>query len=253
MFKVLKLEKKNHIATLTLDLPEKRNAQTPEMTAEFVAAVDQIKDDADVHVAVLTATGSVFCAGGDLHQLQAQLDWEADANRHEMGSFYRKWLSLLRLDIPTIAAIGGHAVGAGLGMTLSCDLRYAADTAKLGFTYINLGLMPGMGSTHLLPALVGESRAAELLLTGKMITAAEAETIGLVNKALPAGQLLSEVMAIAENIASKSPVSTRMLKRTLTRARLNQMESALDHEAIAQAVSFGSKEMRDGVAALIKK
>jgi enoyl-CoA hydratase len=246
----LTLEQRDGVAVLTLNNPARRNAMTPELTAEFPRAIAAIRADDGVRALVLTGSGSTFCAGGDLATLEQQLDWTPDRNRRFMGDFYRAYLSVLQVDVPVIAALNGHAIGAGLSMALGCDLRFAAEGIRLGFTYLNLGLHPGMGTTHLLPQVVGQAAAADLVFTGRLIGPEEALQIGLVSRVLPAGQLLPTSLAVAQEIAAKTPSGVRLAKRALVQPKLTGLEAALDYEATAQMTSFGSPEMRAALAQL---
>jgi enoyl-CoA hydratase/carnithine racemase len=250
MFTALTLERSDGVAVLTLDNPRKRNAMTPELTEEFPRAVEEIRHDAAVRAVILTNTGSTFCAGGDLGTLEAQLDWTPEENRRFMGDFYRSYLSILRVDVPTIAALNGHAIGAGLAMALGCDLRFASEQAKLGVTFLNLGLHPGMGTTHLLPQAVGYAHAADLIFTCRLVSAAEALQMGLVSRVLPPDQLLDAARDAAREIAARPTSGVRMAKRALVRRKLEGLESALDYEATAQMGSFSSPEMREAIAKL---
>lgn len=248
MFSTLRLEVAEGIAVLTLNNPDKRNAMTPELTREFPAAIARVRSDPAVRVLVLTNTGSVFCAGGDLRTLEEQLERDPEDNRRFMSEFYRQYLCVLHVDVPTIAAIGGHAIGAGLSFALGCDLRFAAETARLGTTYLNIGLHPGMGTTHLLPQAVGYAHAADLMFTCRLVSGAEAVHIGLVSRVLPADQLMAQTMAVAREIAAKSASGLRMAKRAIVQQKLAGLEAALDYEATAQMSSFASAEMREAIA-----
>jgi enoyl-CoA hydratase len=250
MYSTLRLEQLDGVAILTLDNSDKRNAMTPELTAEFPRAIEAIRKDDGVRALVLTNTGPVFCAGGDLRTIEQQLDWTPEQNRRFMGDFYRSYLGILQVDVPTIAALNGHAIGAGLSMALGCDLRFASDRARLGVTYLNLGLHPGMGTTHLLPQMVGYAHAADMIFTGRLVDAEEALRIGLVSRVLSADQLLEASLAVAREIASKSPSGVRMAKRAIVQQKLAGLEAALDYEATAQMGSFASPEMRHAIAAL---
>jgi enoyl-CoA hydratase/carnithine racemase len=246
----LQLERRDGVAILTLSNPEKRNAMTPELTEEFPRAIAEIRADAQVRVLVLTNTGSVFCAGGDLRTLERQLDWTPEENRRFMSDFYRAYLSILQVEVPTIAALNGHAIGAGLSVALACDLRFASDAARLGFTYLNLGLHPGMGTTHLLPGVVGYANAADLIFTGRLVEAAEGLQMGLVSRVFSSERLLEATLEVAREIASKSTSGVRMAKRALVQQKLTGLEAGLDYEATAQMSSFASPEMREAVARL---
>lgn len=250
MYQTLTVTKDGPIATLMLNQPERRNAMSQRMAEEFPQAVAALRDDPALQVVVLTGAGKAFCAGGDLDDLFAQTDWPAERIRQHMGRFYRAFLSIIDLPVPTIAAINGAAIGAGYAVALACDLRYAAQGAKLGTTYINIGLFPGMGATHLLPYHAGHAVAAEMLLTGRLLSAEEAVPLGLVNRAVPAERLLAEVYDVAREIAQKSPSAVRGVKDVLRRRMQVGLERALDVEALSQTISFGSQEMKDILAGL---
>lgn len=242
-YETLRLEGRDSVAVLTLNQPEKRNAMTPDLTREYAAALDEVARRPEWRALVITGTGPAFCAGGDLAMLERMLGQEPDDNRREMGTFYRIWLAPLRLDVPAIAAINGHAIGAGAAFTLGCDLRLLAEGARIGFNFLKLGLHPGMGVTHLLPQTVGAAVAADLLLTGRLAGAGEALALGLVNEVLPREGLLDRALAIAAEIAAQPPGALRMTRRALVRAKLDGLEAALDYEATAQAHSYASAEM----------
>lgn len=164
-----------------------------------------------------------------------------EENRLNMLSFYRAFLGIRSLGIPVIAAINGHAIGAGLCLACGCDIRIASNGAKLGFPFVQLGLYPGMGATYLLSAVVGQAKASELLLTGRLIDAAEAFAIGLVSAIVPHEEITARALKIAEEIASASPETIRQLLPAL-RTPAQTLEDALSREAMAQAVSYASVE-----------
>ncbi|MDP9373354.1 MAG: enoyl-CoA hydratase/isomerase family protein [Chloroflexota bacterium] len=252
-YQALRLERREGVALLTLNRPERRNAMTPELTQELPRALDEIRRDGEARALVITGTGSVFCAGGDLAMLGRMLEQPPEQNRREMGAFYRTYLDVLNLDVPAIAALNGHAVGAGAAFTLGCDIRLIAAGATIGFTFLNLGLHPGMGTTHLLPQVVGSAHAAELIFTGRMVGAEEALAMGLVSRIVPPDRLLDEALALAAEMAAKPPSGVRMAKRALARPKIEGLEAALDYEAAAQMTSYASPEMREAFAALARK
>jgi enoyl-CoA hydratase len=166
-----------------------------------------------------------------------------------MRGYYDRYLSLLRLSVPTIAAVHGHAVGGGLALALACDLRYAADDARLSVNFARLGLHPGMASTLTLPRAIGAARALELFYTGRVVSGREAEAIGLVNRAVPRGELLSTALDTARSIAASSPLVVRMLKRAVYQGLESAVTAAVEYEAFCQAITFGSEDLREGLAA----
>ncbi len=170
------------VARLVLDNPAQRNAMSEEMTASWVAAIDALAADRSVRVVVVTGEGTSFCSGGNTGWIASEPDAGVDHLRTRMMAFYRAWLSIRKLEVPTIAAVNGPAIGAGLCLALACDIRYAAEGAKLGAPFVKLGMNPGMAATYLLPNAVGEANARELLLTGRTVQAEEARQLGLVSR-----------------------------------------------------------------------
>jgi len=168
------------IALVKLNRPSSLNAMTVRMGEQFLSAMQSLSADPSLRVVVLTGEGTAFSAGGDLDFLLARCDSAAYDNSREMRGFYARFLSLLQLPVPIIAAIHGPAIGAGACVAAACDLRVAAKTTDIGFTFSKLGLHPGMGATHTLPRLVGMQHAARLLLTGDIIKGEKAAQMGLV-------------------------------------------------------------------------
>ncbi len=239
------------IARLTLNEPDKANVMSPEMAPEFEAAVAEIKAHAETRVVLLTGKGKAFSGGGRLEMIEELGRGAWSRNREYMLQFYNRYLSLLQLDVPVVAAINGAAVGAGLLVALSADIRIASETAKMGVNFLKIGLHPGLGGTYTLPLLIGYPRAAELFYTGKLITGREAEAMGLVNRAVPAESVLTEALAMCEEIAANAPVATRVLKRNLRNRIFRELQAALDDEAAAQA--GGGEEILEGIASVREK
>src|SRR6476659_6336013 len=185
------------VAVLTLDNPDQRNAMSDEMTASWVAAVDDLAADRDLRAVVVTGAGSAFCSGGNTGWIASEPDATVDHLRTRMVAFYRAWLSIRRLEVPTIAAVNGPAIGAGLCVALACDIRYAARGARLGAPFVKLGMHAGMAATYLLPNVVGEAHARDLLLTGRLVDAEEALRLGLVSRVIEPAAFGDEVLAAA--------------------------------------------------------
>ncbi|RAY13324.1 enoyl-CoA hydratase/isomerase family protein [Actinomadura craniellae] len=237
------------IAVLTLNAPERRNAMSDEMTAAWTEAMAGLRTDPDLRCVVVTGAGTAFTSGGDLSWIGEGNALEVPALRDRMLRFYRDWLEIRRLEVPTIAAINGHAVGAGLCLALACDLRYAAAGAKLLAPFTALGLHPGMSATWLLPEVAGLPLAREMLFTGRAVTGAQAETYGLVNRAVPDGEALTEALSVAADIAVKAPIATRLTKVALAGGGHADMETALRWESLAQPVTMASQDLLEGLAA----
>ncbi len=237
------------ISKITLNRPEKHNAMTAEMGAAFSDAVDRINEASEPRVVLIEGAGRAFCAGGDFSLIEGNSKKSAEENRRTMPEFYWSFLSVTRLRVPSIAVLHGAAVGAGLCLSAACDLRLAAKEAKLGANFVRVGLHPGMGATWLLPRLVGPAVAAELLLTGKLVSGEEAERIGLVNVAAPRQELAALVKKTAEEIASAAPIAVRQTKETLIRPLREALDAQLAREAECQAVDFSTEDLWEAVEA----
>ncbi|MEP6696442.1 MAG: enoyl-CoA hydratase-related protein [Pseudonocardiales bacterium] len=236
------------VVVLTLDLPERRNAMTQELTAAWGSTLRDLRQDDSLRVVLVTGAGPAFCAGGDLSWLDVGAGLSVDKLRSRMLPFYRTWLAIRDLEVPTIAAINGPAVGAGLALALACDLRYAAPEATLSVPFTALGIHPGMATTWLLPDVAGLAVARELLLTGRVVTGEEAVGMGLVNRTFPGEGLLPAALAVARSVAAKAPVATRLTTIAL-REGLRSMEDALHWEALAQPVTMTTDDVVEGLAA----
>src|SRR3954466_1288782 len=214
------------VALLTLDNPDLRNAMSDEMTASWLAAVAELAADRSVRAVVVTGAGSAFCSGGNTSWIASEPDASVDHLRTRMIAFYRAWLSIRRLEVPTIAAVNGAAIGAGLCLALACDLRYAAAGAKLGAPFVKLGMHPGMAATYLLPNVVGEAHARDLLLTGRTVDADEALRLGLVSRVLEPASFLEDVLEVAAGIAGTAPIASRLTKLALLDGGHRDLETA---------------------------
>lgn len=237
------------IVVLTLDLPDVRNAMTDELTAAWADAVASLRRDRTVRCVVVTGAGKAFCAGGDLGWLASEPDASVDHFRDRMLPFYETWLSLGALDVPSIAAVNGAAVGAGGIMALSCDIRYAGASAKWTVPFAQLGLHAGMATTWLLPEVVGLAQARELLFTGRVCDAAEMVRLGLATEAFGDGELLERTMERARMVASGAPVAQRLHKAALSRGGHATFAAALQWESVAQPVTLATKDVQEGLQA----
>jgi enoyl-CoA hydratase len=237
------------VAVLTLDNPDQRNAMSEEMTASWVAAVESLAADRDLRAVVVTGAGSAFCSGGDTSWIASEPDATVDHLRTRMMAFYRAWLSLRRLEVPTIAAVNGPAIGAGLCLALACDIRYAARGARLGVPFVRLGMHAGMAATYLLPQVVGEAAARDLLLTGRTVDAEEALRLGLVSRVLPDDTFLEAVLETAGQVAATAPIASRLTTVALRHGGHADIEAALQWEALAQPVTLATADLQEGVAA----
>jgi enoyl-CoA hydratase len=236
------------VVVLTLDLPERRNAMTAELTAEWAAAVADLRADASVRCVVVTGAGSAFCGGGDLGWLAESPDLTVAQLRERMVPFYRAWLSVRSIEVPVLAAVNGPAIGAGLCLALACDLRYAGESARFAAPFAALGMHPGMAATYLLPEVAGIATARELLLTGRVVAADEAVELGLAQRVYADDALLGAVLEVAGTIARQAPLAVRLTKATLA-TRPTSLEAALEREALAQPITMATADLREGLAA----
>ena len=237
------------VVRLTLNVPERRNAMTEELTAAWAAAIPELAADTSVRCVVVTGAGSAFCAGGDLGWLEHGGDLTVAALRDRMLPFYRTWLAIRGLAVPTIAAVNGAAVGAGAALALACDLRYATPEARLSVPFTALGLHAGMATSWLLPEVAGLAVARELLLTGRAVSGAEAVGLGLVNRTFPAGSFADDVLAVARQVAAQAPLATRLTKAALADGGPASFEAALAWESVAQPVTMATEDLREGLRA----
>jgi enoyl-CoA hydratase/carnithine racemase len=241
------------VALVTLDLPDRRNMMSAAMTDSWARAMAVLQADPEVRAVVVTGAGTAFCSGGDLSWIGAEPDSSVDALRTRMVAFYRAWLSVRELEVPTIAAVNGACIGAGLCLALACDIRYAATGAKLGAPFVKLGMHSGMAGTYLLPNVVGEAHARDLLLTGRVVEADEALRLGMVSRVIEPDGFLDEVLETAAGIAANAPIATRLTKLALADGGHADFESCLQWEAMAQPITLATADLQEGIRASREK
>jgi enoyl-CoA hydratase/carnithine racemase len=252
-YREIRLDPSAPIAQLWLARPEARNAMTEAMGTEVERAVQEINAAPGVRVLVVRGEGKSFSAGGDFQMLEERAGANEVENRAAMQRFYRSFLAVRAVRVPTIAVLHGAAMGAGLCFAMACDLRIAAVGTKLGFNFVRVGLHPGMGATWLLPRLIGPSRATELLLTGRTLEAEEAVAMGLIHRVHSASALDAASRALADEIVSAAPVAVAQTKATLLGALDRTLDESLAEEAGAQAVDFGTQDLKEAIAAFTEK
>ena len=243
------------ICLLTLNRPDRLNALTVEVAKEFNAAVSEALERG-ARVIVLTGAGRAFCAGGDLREMQeiAGREGRVEAFFDEPLRILNESILLIRqTPVPFIAAVNGVASGGGCNLALACDLVIAAESAKFNQAFIKIGLVPDCGGTFILPRLVGWKRAAELMFTGDLITAAQAAEMGMINSVTTDAELMSQVMARAEKLAQAPTAALGQIKKLLEASAVNDYGSQLDHERQAQIESGKTKDFTEGVSAFLEK
>jgi len=240
------------VVQLTLNLPDRRNAMTEELTSAWVDAVAGVRGDRSVRCVVVTGAGSAFCSGGDLGWLEAG-GQSVDQLRDKMAPFYRSWLSLRALDVPSVAVVNGAAVGAGAALALSCSVRYAGERARFTVPFAQLGMHAGMATTYTLSEVVGVAAARELLLTGRVVDAEEMLRLGLCSAVFPQDELLPRALERAEQVAAGAPVATRLHVEALRDGGPPSLERALAWEALAQPVTMATEDVQEGLRAKAEK
>jgi enoyl-CoA hydratase/carnithine racemase len=248
----VRYQRDEHVAVITLDREANRNSMTPELLDAFAAASAVARGDGEARAVVVTGTGGYFSAGADFKS-NVQRGASHQLPHERSFAMYEPFLSLLDIEVPVIAAMNGHAVGGGFGLALLCDVRIAARAAKVGANFCRLGLAPGMGISYLLPRLIGASRAAELLFTGKLLTGEEAAALGLVSEALEPAEVLPRALAMARAIAASAPLAVRATKRALYQGLGWEVRRAAWREAFVQAETLATADFAEGVAALLEK
>lgn len=232
MFRFIEVDISENICTIFFNRPEKKNAYTPLMGDEIVAALNDAMKNPAVRVVILTGRGDTYCAGIDMEYFQAYMRGEAkEGPRLGEEHFVNGWpLELVNYPKPVIAAMNGSAYGVGVTMTLGCDVRYCADNATLGLNFTALGVLPGLGSTHHLPQLVGVAKAMELVLSAAKIPAKEAFDTGLVQKLLPADQVYPEARKLALSMAKNKPEVIAAAKKALRSGANSSLAEAIKLE-----------------------
>ena len=239
------------VLTLTLNRPDALNSFTVEMKEELLAALKEAARDKSVRVVILTGAARAFSAGQDLKERGAP--GVADLGTELRTRYNPIILAMRGLEKPIIGAINGVAAGAGVSVALACDIVIASESASFIEAFGPVGLVPDTGSTWLLPRLVGYARAAEMVFTAEPVDARTAERMGLVNRVVPADQLLDEARSLAAKLASASPRALALAKRGLNRALESGLEDALEYEAQLQSIAGRSKDHAEGVAAFVEK
>ncbi len=240
------------IRTLTLNRPERRNALTPRMQNELLDALDDTAQAKSVRVLVLTGAGDAFCAGLDLSALQAMRGKSALELADDAHRIARIFRTLYELPIPTIAAVNGHAIAGGAGVATICDFTLAVPAAKFGYTEVKIGFIPALVSAYL-ALQIGDKRARDLLLSGRLLSANDAHSLGLVNEVHPPEALLSRAHELAETLIANSPGSLRATKALLAEQNRPWLDHALEAALKANAAVRETADFHEGLAAFLEK
>lgn len=253
----LRYEREGAVVTLTMNEPERRNPLTGNSAVdEFLEAIGRIEADASVRCVILTGADPSFSAGGDLRLMQRQQ--QPDVQEMQIRQEYRRGIqrlpvALFNLEVPVIAAVNGHAIGAGLDLACMCDIRIASERARFAESFVRLGIIPGDGGTWLLPRAIGLARAAEMAFTGDTIDARQALEWNLVSRVVPHEQLMSASFELAGRIAANPSHALRLTKRLLRESLHASLESVLEMAAVFQAMSHKTADHREAVTAFLEK
>lgn len=247
---MIKLEKTGHVAVMTISRPEALNALDSSVLGDIAATAEKVRNDEDIRVLVVTGEGKAFVAGADIGEMKS-------LNADEGRAFGLKGQAALtaieELPIPVIAAVNGFALGGGCELSLCADIRIASEKAKFGQPEVGLGITPGFGGTQRLPRVIGLSKAMELILTGRMIKADEALSIGLVDKVVPPEALMDEALALANVIAANAPVAVRNSKAAIRRFTGASLRADLEKEAELFGACFATHDQKMAMEAFVTK
>ena len=241
-------ERHGRVLVATLNRPKALNAINAEMMHSLITTLQQYDNDPDIGCFVITGSERAFAAGADIKELASKS--YSDMHRDDP---FAAWDTFTALRTPKIAAVAGYALGGGCELAMMCDLIYAADTAKFGQPEIKLGLIPGMGGSQRLTKLVGKAKAMDMILTGRMMSAEEAERAGLVARVLPAGQLLPETLATAQTIANYSPTTLTVAREAVERALEVGLHDGLLFERRTYYALWATADAQEGMRAFIEK
>ena len=248
------LNKKDHIALITLNRPEKLNAFGGRMRQEISEAVQDVCADNDVRVIVITGAGKAFCVGGDVTEfVSGETKALTETLPSERPAMSQIVLALNRVEKPVIAAVNGVAAGGGVNLALACDIRIASEKARFAQVFTRRGVHPDWGGIYFLPRLVGYAKAAELIFSGEVIEAQEAYKLGMVNKVVPHDQLMEAAGKMAERMAKNAPIPIAFAKRGLQNFYKWDLAQALDYESYVLSVTMKTEDIKEGFTAFLQK
>ncbi len=254
-YTTLLVDKQDRVATVSLNRPHKLNAMTTVMAKELTHLFDELEADPDVRAIVLTGSGKGFCAGGDMQDvLLAGRELDAGKLDQVQTGFSLLAQRMMRVEKPMVAAVNGVAAGAGFCFVLFCDLRVASENAKFGITFVHRGLpATDMGSTWLLPRLVGLSKATEMLLLGEMLTAKELGKLGLLHHIVSPEEVYKEARNLALRLAELPPLAIKMTKRALLRSFQTDFVTQAGYEMALQTLAYSTEDLEEGIQSFLEK
>jgi len=246
------LTKEDKIATLSINRPKYKNALNGETYEEFGIAIEDVKNDSDIRVLIITGEGESFCSGLDLNYAGSI----KDLSKTEFMKTLKKLQNIFafeQIDKPVISAVKGYALGNGCDIVLASDFSIAAENAKFSMAYTNLGLIPDLGGTFRLPRLVGVNKAKEIILTGESVDANYAYEIGMINRVVPNDKLMEETMAFAKKLAKRAPIALSLAKMAINNGLGVTLQSSLDNEVYMQNICLQSKDVIEAMMAFFEK
>jgi len=253
-------EKEDGIAVMTLNRPDKKNAFDAQMQAEMDAVLTEVAKDKEARVLIITGAGKAFCSGADIEYLMSLGEQHTlhQTTMEEMirgdGNILTTVLKIRNLPKPVIAAVNGVAAGGGLALALACDIRLASEAARFNMIFTKRGVIPESGSTFTLPRLVGTARALEMIFTADTVSAAEADRIGMVNKVVPAGQLIKAAKQLAASMVQNSPLAIGFSKAAIYRGMVeSDIAAQMDYEAYVENVLFNTEDFKEGINSFLER
>lgn len=251
-FKNILFTREGDLSTITINRPDQRNALDLLTRKEIFQALQSVREDNTIKVLIITGSGDkAFAAGADIHMLKEMKPMESFEFFERFS--HKLYDEIENLEIPVIAMINGYCLGGGCELAMACDIRIASEKARFGHPEVNLGVIPSGGATQRLPRLIGIGRAKELIFTGRIIDAAEAKQMGLVNQVVPIKELEKTVKEIASEIAGKGPVSIRLAKKALNEGLKGNFNTAMRYEIALQSVCFATMDHLEGIQAFLEK
>ncbi|MBE5057094.1 enoyl-CoA hydratase/isomerase family protein [Pseudoflavonifractor sp. DSM 107456] len=246
----VKFEQQGHVGIITIDRPDALNALNSQVLSDLDAVLDRVEAEDEIYVVVLTGAGRSFVAGADIGEMKGFTSSDGKKFGVRGGNVF---LKLENLSKPVIAAVNGFALGGGCELAMACDIRLASEKAKFGQPEVGLGITPGFGGTQRLPRIVGVSKAMELILTARVIGAAEAKEIGLVSAVCPPEELMERAMELAQAICANAQIAVRESKRCIRMGMQTDIHTAAAFEAEAFGVTCGTADKDEGMGAFLEK
>lgn len=249
-FQNLLMKKEGNVGILSFNRPKVLNALNTSVLQELEEAIDQVHKDEDIYVLIITGEGKAFVAGADISEMKDKTAGQGRAFGDLGSRIFRK---IELMEKPVIAAVNGFALGGGCELAMSCDIRIAGEKAKFGQPEVSLGITPGFAGTQRLPRLVGVAKAKELIFTGNMVKAMEAEKIGLVNKVVPQEELMDEALKMAKKIASNGQIAVKYSKAAINRGINCDLDTAVEIEKDLFGLCFATEDQEEGMSAFLEK